>query len=64
MAGQSKFDPTSTIATWLHQAGYRTGLIGKYLNQYNLLTPAVPPGWDDFRAFDTADDSLLQPEDE
>src|SRR3546814_5854168 len=24
----------STIATWLHDAGYRTGLIGKYMNQY------------------------------
>ncbi len=42
--GATKFDPTSTIATWLHQAGYRTGLIGKYLNQYKRLTPAVPPG--------------------
>src|SRR5262249_24412866 len=24
----------STIATWLHQAGYRTGIYGKYVNLY------------------------------
>src|SRR4029450_2118815 len=28
------FRDTSTIATWLKSAGYRTGLIGKYLNGY------------------------------
>ena len=27
-------DESSTLATWLHDAGYRTGLIGKYLNRY------------------------------
>jgi len=37
----------STIATWLHDAGYRTGLVGKYLNGYNRnLSSYVPPGWD------------------
>jgi arylsulfatase A-like enzyme len=38
----------STIATWLHAAGYRTALIGKYLNHYpgNLGPNYVPPGWD------------------
>lgn len=35
----------STIATWLQAAGYRTGLFGKYLNQYGR-DPYVPPGWD------------------
>ena len=35
----------STIATWLQAAGYRTGLFGKYLNQYGH-DPYVPPGWD------------------
>jgi N-acetylglucosamine-6-sulfatase len=40
-----------TFATRLHAAGYRTGLLGKYLNGYHVRRPpasssAVPPGWD------------------
>ncbi len=38
----------STVATWLQRAGYRTALIGKYLNGYpNEETGRlyVPPGW-------------------
>ena len=40
----------STIATWLHAAGYRTGLFGKYLNGYpsGVRDTYVPPGWDEF----------------
>jgi arylsulfatase A-like enzyme len=38
------FDDRSTIATWLHDAGYHTGLFGKYLNHYQ--STYVPPGWD------------------
>lgn len=42
---------SSTVATWLQTAGYRTGLIGKYLNRYPanrgpLDDGYVPPGWD------------------
>ena len=41
------FDETSTVATWLHDAGYHTGLVGKYLNRYPFEQPAyVPAGWD------------------
>lgn len=40
---------SSTIATWLHDAGYRTGLVGKYLNGYEETTNYVPPGWDFWR---------------
>ena len=29
--GISNFDDRSTVATWLHDAGYRTGYVGKYL---------------------------------
>jgi arylsulfatase A-like enzyme len=56
------FEDRSTLATWLRAAGYRTSLVGKYLNGYGKrdanrdgeLTPAdqvyVPPGWTDFQA--------------
>jgi arylsulfatase A-like enzyme len=37
----------STIATWLRDAGYRTVLLGKYLNGYPMTT-YVPPGWDEW----------------
>jgi N-acetylglucosamine-6-sulfatase len=40
----------STIATWLQAAGYKTALVGKYLNQYQMLH-YVPPGWDHWFAF-------------
>jgi N-acetylglucosamine-6-sulfatase len=38
----------STIATWLHEAGYATAYVGKYLNGYGekRLTRYIPPGWD------------------
>jgi N-acetylglucosamine-6-sulfatase len=39
----------STIATWLHDAGYQTGLFGKYLNDYTDL--GIPPGWDRWYAW-------------
>jgi arylsulfatase A-like enzyme len=40
----------STIATWLHDAGYRTALIGKYLNGFprDVGWRYVPPGWDEW----------------
>jgi N-acetylglucosamine-6-sulfatase len=57
--GVDALDDTSTLATWLQAAGYRTGHIGKYLNGYGLevddTTPSfqpeyVPPGWDHWQA--------------
>ena len=36
----------STVATWLQDGGYRTVLIGKYMNGYD--TAYVPQGWDDW----------------
>jgi len=38
---------SSTIATWLQGAGYRTGLFGKYLNGYpnTAGNTYIPPGW-------------------
>lgn len=52
-AGFAAFDDRSTVATWLEEAGYRTGLFGKYFNGYH--TEYVPPGWD--RWFATIGDS-------
>jgi len=52
--GYPRLDHERTLATWLADAGYRTGWIGKYLNGYG--NPAVgtdpleiPPGWDVWR---------------
>src|SRR5439155_4770888 len=44
---------SSTVATWLHDAGYTTALVGKYLNHYGAaaLGGYVPPGWDHWAAF-------------
>lgn len=39
-------DDRSTLPVWLHGAGYRTGLFGKYLNGY--AGRFVPLGWDKF----------------
>ncbi len=41
---------SSTVATWLQAAGYKTVLIGKYLNDYPGRLPGtyVPPGWDEW----------------
>jgi N-acetylglucosamine-6-sulfatase len=43
------FDDSSTVATWMDGAGYRTGFIGKYLTGY--APPYVPPGWDRWVVF-------------
>jgi N-acetylglucosamine-6-sulfatase len=45
----------STIATWLDAAGYRTGYMGKYLNEYGSFkepSSHVPPGWDDWIGYE------------
>lgn len=40
----------STVATWLQDAGYRTALVGKYINGYEGTY--VPPGWDYWDVFE------------
>ena len=47
--GTQPFDDSSTIATTLDAAGYRTGLVGKYRNSWIGQRP--PAGWDDWHAF-------------
>jgi N-acetylglucosamine-6-sulfatase len=45
-------DPDNNIGVWLQDAGYRTALVGKYLNGYNgwYLDQPTPAGWDRFDA--------------
>jgi arylsulfatase A-like enzyme len=41
----------STIGTWMQQAGYRTALMGKFLNHYpggKAPETYVPPGWNEW----------------
>jgi N-acetylglucosamine-6-sulfatase len=39
----------TTVATWLQAEGYRTVLLGKYLNRYPAGNEGfVPPGWDEW----------------
>lgn len=37
-----------TIGVWMKNAGYKTALIGKYLNGYDNMRNHVPEGWDDW----------------
>jgi N-acetylglucosamine-6-sulfatase len=41
----------NSIGPWLKAAGYKTGIFGKYQNDYPTSKPEtfVPPGWDDWR---------------
>ena len=52
----SRGDDRSTIATWLHDAGYETGFVGKYLNGYGKSNISyIPPGWDTWNALALGD---------
>ena len=46
-----KDSESSTIATALDAVGYRTALIGKYMNSYAGNRIYVPPGWDRWFVF-------------
>ncbi|MEX0755176.1 MAG: sulfatase-like hydrolase/transferase [Actinomycetota bacterium] len=48
-AFQSNGNESRTIAAVLDDAGYHTGLVGKYLN--NAVDTPVPAGWDSWVAF-------------
>ncbi|MFL5767111.1 MAG: sulfatase-like hydrolase/transferase [Actinomycetota bacterium] len=51
-------EENSTIATWLHAAGYHTALVGKYLNGYMPDDVSwIPPGWDRWNALALKEDN-------
>ncbi len=47
----AQLDDSDTIATWLASAGYTTALMGKYVNNSELLGLAPPAGWDEWKSF-------------
>lgn len=51
LGGVERFHDQQTLPVWLHNAGYKTALIGKYLNHYDEIAPYKPPGWDKWFAF-------------
>jgi N-acetylglucosamine-6-sulfatase len=47
--GFYKFDQQNNLAVWLHNRGYKTSHVGKFLNQYGDNNPTeVPQGWSDW----------------
>lgn len=50
-SGIEVLDQSSTVATWLQTAGYRTGHVGRHVTGYGWWTSAtaIPPGWNDWK---------------
>jgi arylsulfatase A-like enzyme len=52
LGGEVNTDYSSTIATWLHDSGYRTAAFGKSETYFETLESShptdPPPGWDEF----------------
>lgn len=45
--GYYKLDGANTLPVWLHDGGYETAFLGKYLNEYGERDEyEIPPGWD------------------
>lgn len=45
------FGNRASIATILRGAGYSTAYVGKWLNDYEAISPQVPPDWNQFLGF-------------
>ncbi|MBI1732320.1 MAG: sulfatase-like hydrolase/transferase [Gammaproteobacteria bacterium] len=48
--GSRRFADRNSLAQKLQTRGFRTAIIGKYLNDYERIAPHVPPGWTLFHA--------------
>lgn len=59
----NNLNDANTLAVWLDQAGYRTGLVGKYLNGYPWKKGRryVPPGWDSFQVIKGRGEAVDKP---
>lgn len=52
----ANLNASNTMPVWLNNAGYRTGLYGKYLNNWPFSgVQNPPPGWDEFNTTGTTD---------
>jgi arylsulfatase A-like enzyme len=49
-------DQSNDLGVWMHNAGYETALVGKYINSYTAdwVHHAIPPGWDDWQVMDSS----------
>ncbi len=53
-ASYPQFDERSNLAVWLHERGYATALVGKYLNDYTIYGGHhIPRGWSRWQAIDS-----------
>ncbi|MEW6270962.1 MAG: sulfatase [Thermodesulfobacteriota bacterium] len=46
----TRFGSSDNVARWFREAGYRTGLVGKFLNMTFVIGTTVPPHWDEWVA--------------
>ena len=46
LGGFPRFNDKHALPVWLQNSGYRTMMVGKYLNLYDTRPRYVPPGWD------------------
>ena len=51
LGGYYRLHGDQTLPVWLEAAGYRTMMVGRYLNEYGRRDPTeIPPGWTDWHA--------------
>ena len=55
--GYTAFEPGAgnSLSVWLQDAGYKTMMVGKFLNGYDV-GDGVPPGWDRWRVWNRSTD--------
>lgn len=56
LVGGHQFDHENSLAAWLRQAGYRTGIFGEYMPWASVLGETKPVAWDDWWSLMKNDD--------